>query len=41
MILFVPKDVIVDLHDEQLRLYGGKSGILNPDSLDAAVNMPQ
>lgn len=41
MILFVPKDVIVNLHDEQIRLYGGKSGILKPSALDAATHMPQ
>lgn len=41
MVLFVPKDVIIDLHDEQIRLYGGKHGILNPDALDAAIHMPQ
>jgi death on curing protein len=41
MILFVPQDVIIDLHDEQIRLYGGKSGILNPNALDAAIHMPQ
>lgn len=41
MIFFVPKDVIIALHDEQIRLYGGEDGVLSPGGLDAAVNMPK
>jgi death-on-curing protein len=41
MILFVPKDVVIAIHDEQIRLYGGASGVLNPAALDAAIHMPE
>lgn len=41
MIFFIPKDVVIALHDEQIRLYGGEDGILSPSGLDAAMHMPK
>jgi death-on-curing protein len=41
MILFLSKDIVIVQHDEQIHLYGGTSGILSPNGLDAAINEPR
>lgn len=41
MILFLSKEIVIRLHDEQVRLYGGACGILSPHGLDAAISQPK
>src|SRR5215469_3201091 len=41
MIRFLPEAIIVAIHDDQIRLYGGAYGVRDTAGLDAAVHMPQ
>ena len=40
MVHFLPEVVIIAIHDDQIRLYGGSYGIRDAAALDAAVHMP-
>ena len=39
--VFLTVDEVTRAHEEQIRLYGGDSGVLNPDLLESAVAMPR
>lgn len=39
MVRFLPEELIVVIHDDQLRLYGGSYGIRDIAALDAALHM--
>lgn len=41
MIRFLPEAVIMAIHDDQIRLYGGAYGVRDMSALDAALHMPQ
>ena len=41
MIRFLPEAIILAIHDDQIRLYGGSYGVRDASRLDAAINMPQ
>jgi death-on-curing protein len=41
MIRFLPKEIVLTIHDDQIRLYGGAYGVRDAAGLDAAVHMPQ
>ncbi|MGZ3611452.1 MAG: type II toxin-antitoxin system death-on-curing family toxin [Ktedonobacteraceae bacterium] len=41
MIRFIPESVVIAIHDDQIRLYGGAYGVHDIDALDAALHMPQ
>lgn len=41
MVRFLPKKSVLAIHDRQLRLYGGKPGILDEAKLDSALNHPK
>jgi len=41
MIVFLPEVVILEIHKEQINLYGGIHGVRDSNILDAAINMPQ
>jgi death on curing protein len=41
MIRFLPEAIIVAIHDDQIRLYGGAYGVRDIGGLDAALHMPQ
>lgn len=41
MIRFLPEAIIVAIHDDQIRLYGGAYGVRNTAGLDAALHMPR
>lgn len=41
MIRFLLKEIIMTIHDDQIRLYGGAYGVRDAAGLDAAVHMPQ
>jgi death on curing protein len=41
MILFLPAEIVLAIHEDQIRLYGGSYGVRNPALLDAALHMPQ
>jgi death-on-curing protein len=40
-IRFLPEAVVIAIHDDQVRLYGGAYGIRDAAGLDAALHMPQ
>jgi len=41
MIRFLPEAVVMAIHDDQIRLYGGAYGVRDMSALDAALHMPQ
>jgi death on curing protein len=41
MIRFLPESIVMTIHDDQIRLYGGSYGIRDVSALDAALHMPQ
>ena len=41
MIRFLPAEIVLAIHEDQVRLYGGSYGVRNPGMLDAALHMPQ
>ncbi len=41
MIRFLPEAVVMAMHDDQIRLYGGAYGVRDMSALDAALHMPQ
>jgi len=41
MIRFLPKALVLAIHEDQIRLYGGVYGIRDAARLDAALHMPQ
>jgi death-on-curing protein len=41
MIRFLLKEIVLTIHDDQIRLYGGAYGVRDVAGLDAAVHMPQ
>jgi death-on-curing protein len=40
MIRFLLKEIVMTIHDDQIRLYGGVYGVRDDEGLDAAVHMP-
>lgn len=38
---FLPEAIVIAIHDDQVRLYGGAYGIRDAAGLDAALHMPQ
>ncbi|BAZ28671.1 death-on-curing family protein [Cylindrospermum sp. NIES-4074] len=38
---FVEKEDVLSIHDKQIRLYGGLSGIRDEGSLESAISQPQ
>lgn len=38
---FLPESIILAIHDDQIRLYGGSYGVRDSAALDAAIHMPQ
>ena len=41
MIRFLPEVVVMAIHDDQIRLYGGAYGVRDMSALDAALHMPR
>ncbi len=41
MIRFLPESLVIAIHDDQIRLYGGSYGVRDTSALDAALHMPQ
>jgi len=41
MIRFLPESIIMAIHDDQIRLYGGSYGVRDASALDAALHVPQ
>ena len=41
MLRFLPETIILAMHDDQIRLYGGSYGVRDASRLDAAIHMPQ
>ena len=41
MIRFLPESIVMAIHDDQIRLYGGSYGVRDVSALDAALHMPQ
>src|SRR3989442_7138113 len=41
MIRFIPESVVIAIHDDQIRLYGGAYGVRDIAALDASLHMPQ
>jgi len=41
MIRFLHEVVVMAIHDDQIRLYGGAYGVRDMSALDAALHMPQ
>lgn len=41
MIRFLPRALILAIHDDQIRLYGGSYGVRDEGALDSAIHMPQ
>lgn len=40
-IRFLPEAIVIAIHDDQVRLYGGAYGVRDATALDAALHMPQ
>jgi death-on-curing protein len=40
MIRFLSKALVIEIHDDQIRSYGGRLGILNESLLDSALSQP-
>src|ERR1700681_3009206 len=41
MIRFLPIEIVLAIHDDQVRLYGGAYGVRDDAALDAAIQMPR
>ncbi len=41
MVRFLPETIVLAIHEDQVRLYGGSYGIRDAAALDAAINMPK
>ncbi len=41
MIRFLPEALVLAIHDDQIRLYGGMYNVRDAGALDAALHMPQ
>ena len=41
MIRFLPEAILLAIHDDQIRLYGGAYGVRNAGALDSALHIPQ
>jgi death on curing protein len=41
MMRFLPESLVIAIHDDQIRLYGGSYGVRDTSALDAALHMPQ
>lgn len=41
MIRFIPASVVLAIHDDQIRLYGGAYGVRDSAAIEAALYMPQ
>jgi death on curing protein len=41
MIHFIPESVVLAIHDDQIRLYGGAYGVPDFAAIDASLHMPQ
>lgn len=41
MVRFLPEEIVLAIHDDQIRLYGGIYGVRDAGALDAALHMPQ
>jgi death on curing protein len=41
MIRFLPETIVLAIHEDQIRLYGGVYGVRDEARLDAALHMPQ
>jgi len=41
MIRFLPENIVIAIHDDQIRLYGGSYGVRDASALDSALHMPQ
>ncbi len=40
-IRFLPESIILAIHDDQIRLYGGSYGVRDSAALDSAIHVPQ
>lgn len=40
-VIFIPKDIIITIHEQLIDLYGGVSGIQNEALLDSALEQPK
>lgn len=41
MIRFLSESIVLAIHEDQVRLYGGQYGVRDAAALDAAIHMPQ
>jgi death-on-curing protein len=41
MVRFLLNEIVMAIHDDQIRLYGGAYGVRDDAALDAALHMPQ
>lgn len=41
MVRFLLEEIVLAIHDDQIRLYGGAYGVRDNAALDAALHMPQ
>lgn len=41
MVRFLSKEIVLAIHDDLIRLYGGMYGVRDEALLDAAINMPR
>ena len=41
MIRFLSESIVLAIHDDQIRLYGGIYGVRDASALDSALHMPQ
>ncbi len=41
MIRFLPEAIVIAIHEDQIRLYGGLYGVRDAAALDSALHMPQ
>ncbi len=41
MVRFLPEALVLAIHDDQIRLYGGAYGIRDTAAIDSALHMPQ
>ncbi|HLG64172.1 MAG TPA: type II toxin-antitoxin system death-on-curing family toxin [Ktedonosporobacter sp.] len=41
MIRFLSENIVLAIHEDQVRLYGGQHGVRDAAALDAAIHMPQ
>ena len=41
MVRFLSEEIVLAIHDDLIRLYGGTYGVRDSDRLDAAIQMPR